>query len=213
MQKNLNTHETDLTVPDRPRIIGGVLCEDFKVRPPWAAIDPLTRRYHDEKWGHSVDHDDEAFEALCFQIFQSGLSLRLVLAKWPALTDAFHDFKIRCVAAMTAKDIDALVADPLLIRNRRKIEAVVTNAKIAAEGIGNIHSLTLLALTYSCEEDYFPLTMLDIPETTPESEALAQRMKELGYTLIGPKLTWQWLQAIGCATTHLQDSWRRLEAA
>ena len=80
MQKNLNTHEADLTVTDRPRIIGGVLCEDFKVRPLWAAIDPLTRRYHDEKWGYSVGHDDEAFGPYAFKFFNPacpyGLSSR-----------------------------------------------------------------------------------------------------------------------------------------
>lgn len=93
-----------------------------------AAADPVHRPYHDGEYGFPVADETVLFERLALEIFQAGLSWRLVLVKRPALRAAFAGFAVDRVAAFTAADVEALLADPAIIRNRRKIEAVIANA-------------------------------------------------------------------------------------
>ena len=95
----------------------------------WAAQDPLLRDYHDTEWGVMPPTDNAAFELLTLEVFQAGLAWRTVLAKRPAFRRAFADFAIPLVAAFDASDVARLLNDPNIIRNRRKIEATIANAR------------------------------------------------------------------------------------
>lgn len=108
---------------------GLTLCEDGLVRPTWASHDRLLRDYYDSEWGVPVHDEAGVFERLALEGFQAGLSWRTVLAKRDAFREAFAGFRPDAVAAFTDEDIEHLVSNPAIIRNRRKIEAAITNAR------------------------------------------------------------------------------------
>lgn len=108
---------------------GVVVGEDGRARPPWAARDPLLREYYDTEWGLPVTDERGLFERLVLEAFQSGLSWRTVLAKRPRFREVFAGFDPDAVAAFGDAEVEALLADPGIIRNRRKIEAAVANAQ------------------------------------------------------------------------------------
>ena len=110
----------------RPRDSAG---ESPRPRCRWAQGDPLLARYHDEEWGRPIASDDELFGRLMLEVFQAGLSWRTVLYKREALRRAFAGFDPVRVAAFGEEDVRRLLADPALIRNRAKIEAVIANAR------------------------------------------------------------------------------------
>lgn len=194
---------------DKPAIVGPVMCEDGKARPPWAATDPLTRLYYDTTWGVPGLSENEMFRALCFQVLQSGLSMRAVLRKFPALNRAFSDFDPYVVAQMTEADVEKMLDNPALIRNRTKLSAVITNAEATVAMRRDGTCLPELVWAYQPAIMPQPETMLDIPERTEESAALARDLKARGFTFIGPKSAWLFMQAAGVVNTHLQGSWRR----
>ncbi|MBX7557847.1 DNA-3-methyladenine glycosylase I, partial [Streptomyces sp. tea 10] len=105
-----------------------VIGADGLARPRWAASDPLLREYYDHEWGVPVRDENGLFERVTLEAFQSGLSWRTVLAKRPAFREVFHGFDPEAVAAMDERDVERLLGDARIIRNRRKIEATVTNA-------------------------------------------------------------------------------------
>lgn len=192
-----------------PAIIGAVLCEDGKKRPPWAATDPLLRTYYDTEWGMPVVDERGMLEMLCLEGFLVGLSWRLVLSKRDALRDAFHDFEPGCVAAMTESDIDALMEDPSLIRNRRKLAAAITNARAALALREEGMDLAAFIWSYQPETTLTPQTMLDIPTQSTESEQLAADLKDRGFTMVGPVTMYSLMAATGIIDAHLMESWRR----
>lgn len=104
----------------------------------WARNDDLLAHYHDREWGMAIDTDDGHLERMALEIFQCGLSWRIVLVKRPALREAFHQFRVERVAAMCARDVDRLMATAAIIRNRRKIEATIENARRFID-IGGTH--------------------------------------------------------------------------
>ena len=106
-----------------------VIGADGLARPRWAASDPLLREYYDHEWGVPVRDENGLFERVTLEAFQSGLSWRTVLAKRPAFREVFHGFDPEAVAAMDERDVERLLGDARIIRNRRKIEATVTNAR------------------------------------------------------------------------------------
>lgn len=95
----------------------------------WAANDPLLIEYHDKEWGLPLERDDELFERLTLELFQAGLSWRLILQKRPAFRKAFANFSTERVASFTEKDVARLLNDKAIIRNRLKIESTIENAK------------------------------------------------------------------------------------
>lgn len=95
----------------------------------WAVNDPLLIEYHDKEWGVPLERDDELFERLTLELFQAGLSWRLILQKRPAFRKAFANFSIQRVAAFTQKDVSRLLKNKAIIRNRLKIESTIENAK------------------------------------------------------------------------------------
>lgn len=103
---------------------------DGKVRCRWAAADPVLATYHDREWGRQIRTDDGHLQRMAAEIFQCGLSWKIVLVKMPALKVGFHGFDLSRVARMTSKEVDRLCNDASIIRNRKKIEATIHNARV-----------------------------------------------------------------------------------
>ena len=122
----METTPTQSAVP--PLTSGLTLCDDGLVRPTWASHDELLRSYYDTEWGLPIHDEAGVFERLVLEGFQAGLSWRTVLAKREAFREAFEGFIPDRVAAFTTDDVDRLVSAPGIIRNRRKIEAAISNA-------------------------------------------------------------------------------------
>ncbi len=111
-----------------------------KKRCSWAVNDPLLIEYHDKEWGVPLETDDELFERMTLEIFQAGLSWRLILQKRNALRDAFADFSIEHVASFTTKDVERLLKYKGIIRNRLKIESTIENARRLKKIVGEYGS-------------------------------------------------------------------------
>ena len=115
-----------MTEPDNPDLVTG---DDGLARPAWAATDPLLREYYDTEWGMPVRDERGVFERLSLEAFQSGLSWATILRKRPAFRDAFAGFDPDTVAGFGEADVDRLLADARIVRNRAKVLATITNAR------------------------------------------------------------------------------------
>ena len=179
---------------------------DGKARCAWAgAGDTALGRYHDEVWGTPTFDDDALFEALTLGVFEVGLSWAIVFGKREAFRKAFRDFDVKTVAAMTDRDVDRLVQDASIIRNRAKIQATVDNARamLAAHP-----SLAELANTYHQSRSRAPRSSADIPTTTPEAEAFAKQLKAQGYRFVGPTSVYAFMQNVGVVNDHVAGCFR-----
>ena len=112
-----------------PAVIGSVIGDDGLARPPWAAVDPMLREYYDTEWGLPVRDEQGLYERISLEAFQAGLSWATILRKRPAFRAAFHDFHPETVAAFTEADVERLLLDAGIVRNRLKIRAAITNAQ------------------------------------------------------------------------------------
>ncbi|HEX5565697.1 MAG TPA: DNA-3-methyladenine glycosylase I [Streptomyces sp.] len=182
---------------------------DGRLRCPWGAGPEDYTAYHDTEWGRPVRGDDALFERLCLEAFQSGLSWLTVLRRREGFRAAFAGFRIAEVAGFTGTDRERLLADPGIIRNRAKIDAVLANARIAAEWDEG----ELDALIWSHAPDPatrpVPRTLAEVPATTPESTALAKELKRRGLRFTGPTTAYALMQACGLVDDHLADCWAR----
>lgn len=179
---------------------------DGLTRPPWAATDPLLRDYYDTEWGMPIRDEAGMFERLALEGFQVGLSWRLVLTKREALRRAFHGFDPDTVAGM---EVEHLLDDASVIRNRRKLAAAVTNAQatvaLRAEGT----NLAEFIWSYQPAETPAPRTVEEVPTRSPESEQLAKDLKARGFTFVGPVTMYALMESVGIVDTNLVGTWRR----
>lgn len=176
---------------------------DGLVRCDWACSAPDYVVYHDDEWGREVRGDDAVFERMALEAFQSGLSWLTILRKRAAFRSAFAGFSIESVASFTEADVERLLADAGIIRNRAKILAVIANARLAAELPEGLSELVWsFAPTTSRRA---PKTMAEIPVTTPESIAMSKELKRRGFRFVGPTTAYAHMQATGMVNDHLHD--------
>jgi DNA-3-methyladenine glycosylase I len=169
----------------------------------WGASAPEYVAYHDDEWGRPV-HDGRAlFEKLSLEAFQSGLSWLTILRKREAFRAAFAGFEIDRVAAFGEADVERLLADAGIVRNRAKIEATIANAR-AAVGL----DLAELLWSFAPPPRPRPRTPADIPATTPESTAMAKELKRRGFRFVGPTTAYALMQATGMVDDHIATCWR-----
>jgi DNA-3-methyladenine glycosylase I len=187
---------------------GTVLGDDGLARPPWASVDPLLREYYDTEWGLPVRDEHGLYERISLEGFQAGLSWATILRKRPAFRLAFRDFNPDVVAAFTEADVERLLQDPGIIRNRLKIRAAITNAKavIALRADGG---LVDFVWSFQPTDTPKPLTHADVPTQSPESLALSTALRKKGFSFVGPTTMYALMEAIGMVDTHLLDSHRR----
>lgn len=188
--------------------MGAVIGADGLARPSWAADDPLMREYYDTEWGMPVRDEQGLFERISLEAFQAGLSWATILRKRPGFRQAFHDFHPDTVAAYEEADVERLLADPGIVRNRLKIRATITNARatIALREEGG-----LVDFVWSFQPSQTPAPD-DGDETltqSPESVALSKALRKKGFSFVGPTTMFALMEAIGIIDTHLVDSHRR----
>jgi DNA-3-methyladenine glycosylase I len=180
-----------------------------KPRCAWAgATDTAFGRYHDEVWGTRTYDDPAMFEALTLGVFEVGLSWKIVFGKRDAFLTAFHHFDVARVAAMTGGETDQLVQDPSIIRNRRKIEATVGNARAFLTAQPNLADL---AKSYVVDGRRSPKSLADLPAFTPQAEELAGQLKSQGYRFVGPTSVYAFMQNVGVVNDHLHGCFRAID--
>ncbi|MFI7126328.1 DNA-3-methyladenine glycosylase I [Nonomuraea sp. NPDC050153] len=165
------------------------------------AGNPAYVAYHDEEWGRPLRGDDAVFERVALEAFQSGLSWLTILRKRDNFRAAFDRFSITEVAAYTEQDVERLLGDEGIVRNRAKIEAVVGNARAALdlpEGLSD------LVWRYADPDAPVPKSMADVPATTPGSKAMAKELKKHGFRFVGPTTAYALMQAIGLVNDHIE---------
>nr|WP_313565602.1 DNA-3-methyladenine glycosylase I [Mobilicoccus sp.] len=185
-----------------------VVGDDGLARPRWAAHDPMLRDYYDTEWGMPVRDERGLFERLSLEAFQSGLSWATILRKREAFRRAFAGFDPDAVADFGETDVERLLADPGIIRNRRKIEATIRNAA-ATRDLREIGGLPAFLWGFRPATTPEPQSLADIPTRSPESEALARALKARGFAHVGPTTMYALMEAVGILDTHLLGSHRR----
>jgi DNA-3-methyladenine glycosylase I len=172
-----------------------------KPRCAWAgAGDTAGGRYHDEVWGTRTHDESTMFEALTLGVFEVGLSWSIVFGKRDAFRKAFRDFDVVKIAAMTERDVDRLVQNASIIRNRAKIQATVDNARAM---LSASPSLVELAKSYQTDRKRAPRSLADLPTSTPGAEAFAKQLKSQGFHFVGPTSVYSFMQNIGVVNDHV----------
>ena len=177
---------------------------DGKPRCRWALGTSDYLDYHDREWGRPLHGEHELFERLTLEAFQSGLSWLTILRKRENFRRAFDGFDVERVAGYGAKDVKRLLADAGIVRNRRKIEATITNARAIRELHANNETLDGVIWSFAPEEPGpAPETLEDLEPTTTESKALAKELKGRGFVFVGPTTAYASMQAAGLVNDHL----------
>jgi DNA-3-methyladenine glycosylase I len=181
------------------------------VRCSWAIGRPgpdfeLYRDYHDQEWGRPVRDGVALFERMSLEAFQSGLSWLIILRKRENFRRAFARFNIAKVAKYTDADVERLMADQGIVRNRAKIEATIANARAAAE-LGTSADLVELLWSFAPSPRPRPADASEIPSATDESKAMARELKRRGFRFVGPTTAYALMQATGMVDDHIRNCW------
>ncbi|HET7244242.1 MAG TPA: DNA-3-methyladenine glycosylase I [Streptosporangiaceae bacterium] len=179
---------------------------DGVLRCPWALGTADYIDYHDQEWGLPVRTDAGIFERLSLEAFQSGLSWLTILRKRENFRAAFGGFDPQTVAGFGPADEARLLADAGIVRNRAKIRAVIGNARAALDVPGG---LAALVWRYAQAPGPAPVTLADVPASTPASRACARELRKLGFSFVGPVTVYAALQACGVVDDHLVSCFRR----
>ncbi len=165
--------------------------------------DPVYEQYHDREWGFPVLDEHGLFERMALEAFQSGLSWRTVLLKRPAFREAFAGFEPDAVAAFGDRDVERLLSDAGIIRNRAKIEATIANARATVELRHAGEPLETVIRAHAPARQGPPSGWSDVPSKTPETVALARELKRRGFRFVGPTTLYALMQACGLVDDHL----------
>ncbi|RFD26796.1 DNA-3-methyladenine glycosylase I [Mycobacterium uberis] len=185
--------------------------DDGLVRCGWADIRSgshwqLYRNYHDQEWGRPVSGGVALFERMSLEVFQSGLSWLIVLLKRENFRRAFSGFDIEEVACYTDADVQRLLVDDGILRNRAKIEATIANARAAAD-LGSAADLSELLWSFAPQPRSRPADGSDVPSASAESKAMAHELKRRGFRFIGPTTAYALMQATGMVDDHIRACW------
>ena len=185
----------------------------MKCRCEWSGNNPLYIAYHDEEWGVPAHDDRHLFEMLLLEGAQAGLSWLTILKKRENYRKAFHSFDPEKVAAYSERDVQRLLSDSGIVRNRLKIEAAIKNAR----GIRKIQEeYGTLAVFLWRYVDGTPRqnnwkSMAELPTRTPQSDAMSNDLKRRGFNIVGPTICYSFMQAIGMVNDHVVDCFRHAE--
>src|SRR4029453_14147327 len=182
-----------------PMMSGAVLGPDGLWRCPWALSAPEYLAYHDDEWGRPVSTVQGLYERMTLEAFQSGLSWITILRKRENFRRAFADFQPERVAAFSEDDIERLMSDPGIVRNRAKITAAIDNARLVAD-LGS--RFAELVLSYRVIGRPRPAAG-EWRATSPESVGMARELKRLGFRFFGPTTASATMQALGIVENHV----------
>jgi len=189
---------------------GTVVGDDGVARCAWGDSTADYRRYHDDEWGHPVHGDSALFERITLEAFQSGLSWLTILRKRPAFRAAFAEFDPEQVAAFDDQDAERLLGDAGIVRNRRKIEATLVNARavLALQDRDGPEALDTLVWSHAPARHRRPASLEQVPSQTPESQALSKALKKQGFVFVGPTTMYAAMQACGLVDDHVRGCHR-----
>ena len=173
----------------------------------WVGDDVEYRRYHDEEWGTPLHGDRALFEKLSLEGFQAGLSWITILRKRPRFREAFAGFEPETVAAFDQSDIERLMADAGIVRNRAKIEATISNARLVTTMAPGELDALLWSFAPACARTR-PQTFADVPATTAESNAASKALRKRGFRFVGPTTMYALMQSAGMVDDHVEGCWR-----
>jgi DNA-3-methyladenine glycosylase I len=185
----------------------------MKTRCQWAGTDPLYVAYHDEQWGVPMHDDQDLFEMLVLEGAQAGLSWSTILNKRENYRRAFDSFDIACVAAYGEADVQRLLSDAGIVRNKLKVRSAIRNANAVLEIQAEFGSLDAYLWDFV---DGKPIqnewkTLAEIPAQTPRSEKMSKALKKRGCNFVGPTICYALMQSIGMVNDHVVDCFRYAE--
>src|SRR5690554_2697248 len=186
-------------------LIGGA---DGRMRCAWAGTDAEYRRYHDEEWGVPLHGDRALFEKMSLEGFQAGLAWITILRKRPRFREVFAGFDPRVVARFGPDDIERLIADAGIIRNRAKIEATISNARLVTEMAPG--ELDAFMWSFAPATWPRPTSFAEVRATTPESDALSKALRKRGFRFVGPTTMYALMQSAGMVDDHVEGCWRAI---
>jgi DNA-3-methyladenine glycosylase I len=185
--------------------------DDGLIRCGWAVGRPgpdfdLYRDYHDKEWGRPLRGPVALFERMSLEAFQSGLSWLTILRKRENFRRAFSGFDIGKVARFTDADVQRLMGDTGIVRNRAKIDATIANARAVAD-LDSSEDLSDLLWSFAPPTRPRPVDGSEIPSATDESKAMAKELKRRGFRFVGPTTAYALMQATGMVDDHVRDCW------
>lgn len=174
-------------------------------RCPWCGTDPLYVDYHDHVWGRPETRDQALFEKLCLDGQQAGLSWITILRKQENYRAAYDNFDPEKIARYGDRDVEALLTDPGIIRNRLKVESIIRNARawLAMQEHGESLSRLLWSFVDNQPIQNRWQSISEVPVTTPEAEAMSKALKQRGFNFVGPTIVYAFMQATGMVNDHL----------
>jgi DNA-3-methyladenine glycosylase I len=182
---------------------------DGRLRCAWCPPDPLYVEYHDGEWGIPVYDDRRLFEMLCLEGAQAGLSWITVLRKRESYREAFDEFDAEKMVRYNAARRRRLLANPGIIRNRLKVDAFITNARSFLEvrsGQGSFSDY-LWQFTHGKVVRRRPLSLGDVAQSTPHSDAMSKDLKQKGFKFVGSTICYAFMQAVGIVDEHQRHCW------
>jgi DNA-3-methyladenine glycosylase I len=180
-------------------------------RCPWCGTDPLYVAYHDQEWGVAVHDDRQLFELLILEGAQAGLSWITVLRKRAAYREAFAGFDIASVAAFDDRDVERLMADPGIVRNRLKVRGAIRTANAVLDlqkRHGSLDAFLWSFVDGTTRVNHWT-SMGEVPSATAEAQAMSKALVKAGATFVGPTICYAFMQAAGLVDDHLATCWRR----
>jgi DNA-3-methyladenine glycosylase I len=187
--------------------------EDGLSRCKWAGVDELYVQYHDEEWGVAVAGDQEMFERITLEGFQAGLSWITILKRREHFRKAFHNFNIKKVAKLTEVDVERLMLDAGIIRNRAKIQSTIRNAQVVLDLQKQGESISDIVWSFAPTrtKSASPASSFEWRATSSESDALSKHLKKLGFGFVGSTTMYALMQATGFVNDHAPGCFRRKE--
>ncbi|MBL7953063.1 MAG: DNA-3-methyladenine glycosylase I [Flavobacteriales bacterium] len=183
-----------------------------RTRCPWCLKDDVYMAYHDNVWGRPEHDDRKLFAKLVLDGAQAGLSWYTILIRTESYARAFDDWNAEKIACYGKKDMDRLMSDPGIIRNRQKIESAIKNAqgylRIMEDGKGSFDRFIWKHVDHEPRMNEWS-SLGQVPVSTPESDALSRDLKKAGFSFVGTTIVYAYMQAIGMVNDHLLSCWRR----
>lgn len=185
----------------------------MKTRCEWCEGNPLYMQYHDTEWGVPLHDDRRLFEFLILDGAQAGLSWLIILKKRENYCKAFDNFDVKKIAAYTSKDVQRLLADPGIVRNRMKIESAIRNARAFLKLVDEFGSFDayLWGFVEHRPRQNAWRSLSQIPASTPLSDAISKDLKKRGFNFVGSTIIYAFLQAAGVVNDHLVGCFRHEE--
>lgn len=184
-----------------------------QLRCPWCEGDAIYTAYHDKEWGKPLKNNQKLFELLTLEGAQAGLSWITILKRREGYRDVFEGFDAEKIARYTAKDLNRLMADTRIIRNRRKIQSTIENARLYLEMMEGRQSFAKWLWNFVEGEPIVNHwhSMKEVPVTTALAEQISKELKKKGFSFVGPTIIYSYMQSAGLVNDHLVSCFRHRE--